>query len=260
MRVISQFFVLIGFIIAFISFVISTNIRFQILDANFWVNTFKKADVYGRVNEVVQTEIEKQFTLEVGKNQAKKLANIATSDLVQEVIEKNIFNLGDFANGKSGNLNVYFPFSKLPRALVPIQIKLSDEISVDKVLTTFVHLPPNTDLKQVSYLGKAATIGWIISLVFLVLHLWGVIRFVRPGERFIYPGIVFIVSGIIPLIFALLINIENRNFPKDQLIGILGFPVLLEIAKLWTFIGIFTIFVGIVILFLRNGKLTLNAR
>lgn len=228
------------------------------------IERFSKADVYTKLETVIKKEIERS-TREGGGSavEARVFIALATAENLKDFAEKNIKLTFDFINGKTKELIVYIPRSRLPKGLIPPSLNLnSDEISLESALSLFgANRGGPISLDQLSSLGLQATLLWISSLILLAVILFLIYKTVEGGKRLTPVGIALVFAGITTLLIVGAATVINTNLAKDLiggepaeiLLGTLGPPLLEGILKLWLYLGIAAALIGIVFFFVKKG-------
>lgn len=264
MKVAAQVLLIVFFVILFFVGLVSTAFKFQLLDYNFWQGTFRKYDVYQNLAVVSKDSFESQIAKEGGnKNDIKILTDLISEENAKDIVDRNLWNLLSFANGKSSQINIYLPVDKVPKSLLPKNISsMKSEMSLPDLLTKFNFRDwQNLPWQELSYLGKTINYFFVgtISLLFLILIL--LILLVKKGSRFTGLGIAFVLSGGFSF---LLVNIASniskvlssgltsKSSIASVIAGIVIPPVVTEVIYLWQILATVLFAVGAVLFFIKK--------
>ena len=206
----------------------------------------------------------------MSKKEAQQFSSFFTSTNLQSFTEKNIVNVLDFVNAKTDNLLIYFPLDQIPREFREELNITSDQISVNKLISTFGResTPAGEELFiQLRTLGNYLTISLVVAAVFVFIHLFLLYKIELPGKRLVALGVSLIASGLVALLFALFLNIQTTNIAADLttpdkeliqiILGTLAPPLVSNMIKLWTYFAIGAIVAGIACFFVKRGGLTI---
>lgn len=263
MKTFGKILLTILFIPLFLALLINATIRFQFLNPDFWAKTLT-TDVYEGVRKALTIDWEKDPFGKIAID-PRLFKSIVTSSNLEDFTERNIKNFLDFVNGKTKELKVYTPLSRLPKGLIPAGLGLtSEEISYKQLISFF----PGAQGMQIqeenlSRLGTDSTLAFLISLMLLSLVIYLMYRYTLPGKRFFVPGVPFIVTGVLILILVGVGSVIKLNMGKDLvassepaeiLLGTLVPPLATEIFKPWTYVAVGLIILGILVIFLKKGS------
>ncbi len=243
---------------------LSTTARFQLLDTGFWLTTFEKNNVYDNFAKVLKTSTEKQTIKEGGNiGDAAFLTNLLTPENLKDITEKNLSNALTFLNGKSEELIVYIPVSKIPKDLLPKTIKpISEQMTAEELLKEFnIMGVKSAQIKNLSSIGSWTTYFWLTNFGLIVLVIFLLIRLVNNGSRFVAPGLVFILSGILTLAVVLfgfvvrgsmLTDWVKSSEPSQIILATFAPYIFWGVLRVWLFAGIGLLASGVLLLFLKK--------
>ena len=236
--------------------VFSVNIRFQFLKYDFWINTFEKGNIYQKISDEIKTNLESNAIKSGGKaNDVIDLSSLISADNVEKFFDENIQSFLQYANGKSSEIMISFPFTNdLWKA--SSKIKLTDLLEEYNIETV-----SKTDIQAISKLGK---LSWAVTLsltflIFLIIFLMYI--FTKSGRHLVSLGISFTFSGVVAIAcfvagkFAA--EIISRDFSSSTNIGkslsvIIAAPVINNSVQLWFWFGISFLITGIILFFLKK--------
>lgn len=223
------------FLILFILFSLLTVIRFQLLAADFWINTLQSTDVYDKISLEVQKS--------TGTNPlALQMTNGLTPDFFQDIVETNLARLEGFLIGKETNLYLYAPVGKsgLPKQLFqkpPLSL-LSEKTDLIVFLNTMSGNPEAGGqlwktillIKQIiSYLPMVWLIGLLLSGLLLGLHFW---LGKTLKDRLWGSGVLLAISGITAIIISKLSSVlAPELLPSIKIIPQFLLPVIKTILE-----------------------------
>lgn len=264
MKVAAQVLLIIFFIILFFVGLSSAAFKFQLLDYNFWQNTFQKHNVYQNLAIVSRNSFESQIAKEGGnKNDIKILTDLITEENSRDVVNHNLRNLLSFANGASTQINVYLPIDKVPKSLLPKSISgIKTEMPLTDLLTRFNFQDwqklPWQDLSNVGKISYYLFVG-TVSLLLLISVL--LILLVEKKARFIGLGIAFVLSGGFTFFLVSIIANMNQILSKDVVqessilsvvVGTVIPPIVTEMISSWQILGIILIAVGVALFLIKK--------
>ncbi len=266
MRFIGKAFLGLSLIISFLVLLISITAKVQFLDPNFWINSFREASAYSRLDDVLAGAVQKSLTEEgASKKEAQQFSSFFTSSNLQSFTERNIVNVLDYVNAKTSSLVIYFPLDQIPREFREELNITSDQISINKLISTFGResTPAGEELFiQLRTMGNYLTISLVVAAIFVLIHIFLLYKIELPGKRLVALGVSLIVSGAVALLFAQLLNIQTTNMAADLttpdkeliqiILGTLAPPLVSNMTKLWTYFAIGAIAAGIACFFLKR--------
>ena len=222
MKFLAKAWLIVIFVSLYISLLFSISFKFQILDNNFWKNILTR-EVYVSMAE----------GLDLGVS--------VPVDVMEEVGNRNLENVLNYANAESDKFLVYLP--------------KTGEVEL-KVLLLDVNYYP------LRFTGDAATLGLVLSIIFAGLSLFGLYKLVEPGGKLVAPGAAFLTAGI----FTLGASVAARAFvraatvelskpgaePSQIILRTLAPPISKEITQLWIYIALGTILAGVALIFIKK--------
>lgn len=264
MKIVAKIFLTIVFIPIFILFLFSVNLRFQFLVPSFWQKGFESHYTYSKLASSISKSLESQTIAEGGRaSDVEILTDLVSAENLKDVVSKNISNVLQYANGRSDEIIVYIPVSKIPKALlsknftvIKEQMKLTDllkEFNMTGIPSSQVHL-----------ISKAGIFSWIffgITSILLILLMYLLYRLVDSGKRLVAPGVALVLSGLSASIIAASGTIIRINWDKDlavsanlgdSIIGIVAPPIIQGIFSAWSIFAVGTIVIGSVLFFVKK--------
>lgn len=264
MRAFAQILLSIFFILAYLFLVFGIIFKFQLLDYNFWLASFDKHNVYQNLAMVSKTSFEKQVTSEGGKeSDVQVLTDLITPANAKDVMDRNLKNFLDFANGKVPQIYVYLPIDKVPKNLIPASISgIKSDMLLSDLLTKFnfqdwQSLPFNT----IYQLGKYSSYLFYGSLTLTALITVLMVLVLESGKRFVALGITFLLAGGITLglinLMGTLSTVLSANFSSHpslgtMLMGVVLSPVVSDVAVPWKTVGFAMMVLGVGLFFVRK--------
>lgn len=239
-------------------------VKFQLLNSNFWLTSLERNNVYDRVALVIKTSAESQVAKEGGSVQdAKILTNLITPDNTKDIISKNLISVLNFTNGKTTNLDVYIPISKLPKHLLPASIAdKPDVIPIETILSEYnIRGVSKNQIWILGMIGTWVTRILIVDWVIVAIFLASLFFLTQSGKKFWNIGATLILSGIIVVAGYVFLEIvrgsmindwPKGNEPSQHILGTFLPFVLGDFLKLWIIAGIFLVVCGIALFFVRR--------
>lgn len=264
MKTTAQILLVFLFEVVFLAGVISATLKFQLLDYNFWQNTFTKHNVYTNLATVSKTSFESQMK-SGGRNlnDTAVLTNLITPENVKDTIGRNLQNFLSFANGKTTQLNVYLPVDKIPANLLPKSLsELKSVMPLSDLLTKFsFQNPQDLRLQNLFYTGIYANYLFIVAAFLEAVTLALLILLTEKGSRFIGLGIALTLSACITYLLVSIGNGLNMTLSTDLvdkaniaavILGILFPPVISEIVLFWQKLALILLIAGIGLFFIKK--------
>lgn len=214
----------------------SGSVKYQLLNDEFLVQTFEKHGVYNNLQ------------IEVISYLNSKNANIApeliTSANIKDFVDKNIVNVLNFLKGNITELKFYIPVAKIPKEYLPKKLgTLEQEMTAKELMEKFnISGVDPIIYDQFKITGKVVN---YIFYVFLVIAFF-VAFFVFPLAP-IFIGIVLIAQNYF---------VKNIYLGGNKIVEIMATPVIYEISKTWSIVGMLlvTIYLLIFVLGKVNKK------
>lgn len=217
--------------IALIALIAGT-LKFQILNDKFWINSFENHDIYSQIQKEVFIYLE-------GKN-ATIISDLATLPNIKDFVDKNISHTISFLNGNYKELTFYIPVEKIPKELLPKKLgTMTTQMTAKELIQKFNigGIDPIV-FDQFKVTGKIVNYVFYISIIlFILLTLLS------------YP--VSLTFFGIPIIFQSFF-IKSINFETNKVIDLMLNPVIVDISKSWSFIGILLVIISIIIFSIRK--------
>lgn len=248
------------FLPLFLLFLLSTSVRFQVLNENFWITSLEKGNVYGNMVTTLVPEFSKPEN-DFDPTLAKLLL---TEKNLQEFMEKNIHLTLAYVNGEGEELKIFIPFLKLPKGLLPLRFQpSSEELTITELNSFMGGRLPLENIKQASYIGTYSTLVWVVITFLFALVLFLMYAITEKEKRVVLPGVALITVSLPILAFSVLLSIFVNNPPPDvatttepatKLVWIIGPVVLQRIARLWMYLASCGLVLGIIVLFVKKPK------
>jgi len=279
MRKFSRYLVVVLFQLSFAALLLLATIRFQIIDPNFLITSFRDAGVYRQSVEIfkeylgdtVRSElqaagldklpIEQQQMLE---NEILQLTSVVEENEVQDLVETNIYRFFAYMNGEVEDLILYFPVHNwgLPDLITsqePFSI-LSENTTLETVMSLEGARDARAQLSQAREYIKLLRIVWFIPLILSILLLLIHYLLSISPQRIKPTAWILIISGIYTLLMCGTAYVGSNEFVNRT--ASYGEPVLLMmgaiipylfilIINLWAKIAGGLIFTGVLILIVQ---------
>ena len=262
-----KFFVKLLLVILFVPVslvvILSSTIKFQFLNPNFWKNDFKNNNVYTDLSKVLKTYAENQTVKGGGKTiDLKVITDVITPNLIEDFIVHNIDNILGFVNGTKKELLAYIPINKIPKEFAPKSVGLNtEELPLTSLLSKFNIDVSAIPISQIAYFGTSVNYLLIGSMSILIILLVLMFLLTKSGDRFIAIGLSFVLTGIAVLSSVKILNLIalsiNKNYINvirldEMILAILTPSILGEISKTWSWITMALLVVGIALFFLKK--------
>lgn len=240
----------------FLLLILSINIRFQFLDSEFWTNTFEKGNVYQKISNKIDSSLESSTIGSGGMaDDVTSLSSLVSEENIKVFFEENVKSFTEYANGKSSEIMVTFPFSNNIWNLSQ-KMELTQFLKENNIGTV-----NKEDLKNISRFGTwswMATSSLILAIIFIYTLLY---LLTDSGKHLISLGLVSLFSGILMVAFfaagkfgSSIISrdfIESTNLGKS-IIAIVSIPVIKAVAVIWFWAGIAAVILGIILFFVKK--------
>ncbi len=248
MKIITKLILIIFFIPTILLVVISSTLKFQLLDFKFWQNNFKVNNVYVILSQDVKKYVENQNIKGGGKTEDLKiLTDIITPDLTEDIVIHNLNNFLNFVNGKNEKFLVYIPVKKLPKEFIPTSVDLqSEEIAFKNLISKFnFTLPLDLPVSQIAYLGLFVNYLFFGSIILSI-------SFALLLYKFKSLGLGLIFSGIFILILSLSIFLIRESFSSQIILSTFMPYILQEMLKVWGIVGGVILGLGLICFYLER--------
>ena len=233
MRKLSRYLVAILFQFVFASFLILVTLRFQILNPDFLLTSFKNADIYKQsvlvfkeyLGGTVETELQAAGLDELPIEQQKLLQDEIlkiTSEIdeseVQDMVETNIIRFFGFINNERGDVLLYFPIHNwgLPSLITsqePLSM-LSENTPFEQVMS--VENAANTKQQLMNIRDYALLLKkvWYVPLFLVILLL--VVHFLlsKPPQRIKPTAWLLVISGVYTLLMCGVLYVASNELVK----------------------------------------------
>ena len=239
-----------------ILFVFSINFRFQFLNTEFWMTTFKEGNVYYKISEVIKSNLELNAVKSGGlASDVIDLSSLVSQENVKNFFEENIQSFLLYANGKSSEIIVSIPFTNdLWNQTSNIELKdLLEEYNIETI--------DKTDIQKIPKLGRLSWISVSVLATLIILSIFSMYLMSKQGKHLIYPGIVFTLSGVILMscfvVSEFARNIILRDFSGSTNVGksllvIVAVPAIANTVQIWLWFGISFLILGTVLFFIKK--------
>lgn len=198
------------FFLVFAVFLISLSLKFQLLDANYWINNFDTYNVYPGIAKVLQKGLEKGDT---ANQQFDTLA-------LKELFDQNAVNILGYINGQKETLTL------------TIQGK---NISIQNL----------GRMQGIKGIGQYAILIFAVSSIFVLLLGFLLAKF-APVGLIITPIIVFLFIGYLIYVYANSYQIFIHGHEPSQLLIAYVAPALFnDIFKVWISFSALSLGLGI---------------
>jgi len=264
MKIVAQILLIIFFVVLFFVGLVSATLKFELLNYNFWETTFQKHNVYQNLTSVSKTSFEAQIDREGGnKDDVKILTDLITPENTKDVVDRNLQNFLNFANGLSTQIIVYLPIDKIPRSLLPQNIiGVKSEMTISDLLTKFNFQDwQNLPFQNLFNIGKYVSYFFVGAVFLLLLILILLILLVKKGRRFIGLGTAFILSGSLTFflvdVATNLADVFSKGLVDNSSIaliflGVIFSPLTAEIVFAWKILGLTMLILGFGLFFVKK--------
>jgi hypothetical protein len=264
MRTASKILVIALFIPLFLIGLLLSNIKFQALNTDFWLNTFEENRVYENLANSLKVSSDIKIDEGGGSSKdAEVLTGLITPENIKEIASNNLVNLLDFMNGKSERLDVYVPIGKLPKDLVPTNIgSKPDTIPIKQLLRSLnIQNISDSQIAGVSSTGLWVSILFFTDAALLLICLFLLFVLTQKGKRFWGMGTALLLSGITSLLVFLFGGAIRKSMFTDwqnstefsQLVLSSFAPFVLEnFLTIWLIAGLTAVIIGMMLFFLKR--------
>ena len=237
--------------------IIASTAKFDLLNPTFWQNAFKKNNVYVNLSVDIKNFVEDHSARGGGKiSDLKSLTDIITPAIIEDFTVHNLDNFIGFANGNKKELLVYIPINKIPKEFAPkSEVLNNEEIPLGVLLSKFnVTTGQDLPISQIAFLGLSINYILIGSVALSVIFILLLFLLTKEGGRFISIAIYLFLTGILTLLLSkILISIRHGS---PIILKTVIPPILTEISKTWSVVGIVLICIGIICCFLKKPNET----
>lgn len=206
--------------------------------------------------------MEKQIVKEGGKvSDARVLTDLINPANTKDIIDRNLVNILNFANGRAREIIVYIPINKLPKGFIPKDLNVNEQTPLPTLLSKFNIQINRNQIQWISIIGRTSSFLLMGSVVLLVTCLVLFIILNDAGKRFTFAGATLLLNGVLSFLIwkltgsyvnSLTSNWQSQPALEKQIVAMVAQPVLTEIAKIWLLVGVvFTIF-GIALFFIKK--------
>lgn len=256
MKVLANILLVITTIPLFLLFVFSINLRFQFMNADFWMNAFKEGNTYQTVSDQIKNNLESNAIKSGGlAGDVIDLSNLVSVDNVESFFEDNVQNFLLYANGKSPEIMVSFPFSNS-------MWDLSSKMKLTDVIEEYnIEIINPSDIESISKYGKISWVATITLFVLTNLSIFLMYILTKPGKHLVFHGITLTLSGIIMTAIYVVGRFVSEVVLKDYSIGanigkslfaIIASPVIQSAVQTWLWFGASSLILGIILFFIKK--------
>lgn len=264
MKFIAKFVLTVIFIPVFLIFLLAVNLRFQLLTPSFWENSFGSNDIYSKLSLSINKNLLSQTIAEGGSvGDVKILTDLLSPENLKDVINTNIINVLQYANGKAKEITVYLPVKKIPVTLLSGNFtNISEGMNLNDFLKEFnISGISASQIQSVSRLGLGSWIFLVSTFLIIILLLFLLYILVKNGKRLIAPGLALVISGITAFIIRGIITIIQIDWVKaltvspntgNLLTGIIVPPIIQGVLKTWSSFAALAIILGLILFFIKK--------
>lgn len=269
MRILGKSVLTILFIPLFLIFLATTSIKFQLLNPNFYINSFSQHNVYQETSDDIKTLIKQNSKNEIQtqNSELNTYLSLLSPENLQDFTQNNIKNIFKFLNKQTKELIVYLPLDKIPASVLPFGFLLKgNEVPLSTLLAYFGRPGATIDpilLQRAQLITTASLLLWILSLALLCLIIFTQIRITSKGKRLVSPGLSLFLSGLISIGVVGIVSLMKVDIlkqwststePSQILFGPIVSALVSSITNLWLYIGAATITVGAILFFVKRPK------
>jgi hypothetical protein len=208
--------------------------------------------------------LESQAVNHGGKaSDVKIFTDLVTPGNLKEIIDNNINNVLQYANGKADQIIVYVPVNKIPKSLLSMSFgKVTEQMSLTELLKEFnISGVSPSQIQMISHIGFWAWDLLIVVALLLLLLQYFLYLCTNHGKRLIPSGVAFITSGIVALLVTVSGIVIKASWTKDlaesanmgdSIIGIVAASVIQNVLRVWLILAFVAIVLGVVLLFLKK--------
>ncbi len=169
MKFIGKVLLVFSFVVTYLVLLILITAKYQFLNNDFWIQSFRQGEVYSKLENPLQKSIREVFIKEgAGTSEAKEISSILEKETLQVLVERNLINTLAFVNGKVSEITIFFPLEKLPKSIRQDLEINSDEFSLNYLLSTFgsSSSPVGSEIfVQIRSLGNYIIISLIVTII-----------------------------------------------------------------------------------------------
>ena len=193
----------------FISFLILTSVRFQILNSDFLINTLRKGEIYEQSTKALKLTLQSNLRQRAEEASGKKLKDFTvgersilekqiglivdkvTTERVQDITENNIVAFTSYINGVEEGMYLYLPFNSwdLPSQFFPEDelANFGERTDVDFLLNKYAD--GSKDIKNMTLVlkGLGDTIYKVWMGVGVAILVFVFIHFLLSKGRWFHP-------------------------------------------------------------------------
>jgi hypothetical protein len=264
MKFIAKFVLTVIFIPVFLIFLLAVNLRFQLLTPSYWEGIFSLSGTYSELSSAVNKNLVFQTVAQGGSaSDVKILTDLLSPENLKDVINTNIINVLQYANGKAKEITVYLPVEKIPATLISGSFtNISERMSLTDFLKEFnISGISASQIQSVSRLGLGSWIFLVSTVLLMFLLLYLLYLLVKGGKRLIAPGLALVISGTTAFLIRGVIVVIEADWVKaltisantgNLFIGIIVPPVIQGVLKIWLSFAAGAIVLGVILFFIKK--------
>lgn len=266
MKFIAKCVLTVIFIPIFLIFLLAVNLRFQLLTPSYWGEIFSLSGTYSELSSALNKSLVSQTVAQGGNaNDVKILTDLLSSENLKDVINTNIINVLQYANGKAKEITVYLPVNKIPVTLLSGNFtNISERMGLTDFLKEFnISGISSSQIQSVSRLGFGSSLFLVFTILIMFLLLYLLYLCVGSGKRLIAPGLALIISGTSAFLIRGIILVIEVGWVKaltvspntgNLLVGIIIPPVIQSVLEIWSSFAAGAIVLGTILFFIKKSR------
>ncbi|MDO8583543.1 MAG: hypothetical protein Q7R51_03350, partial [bacterium] len=218
----------------FLTFILLTTLRFEILNKSFLFGTLERNNVYTKLPMLLASSFPNDPNLpKEDRIEYAEFAKNISPQVVKPLIEDNLAQAIDFINGESKDINLSFALNG---------VGFENSTGIRWSLSELPDKNLQQSIKMVNGAGNILIIAWTLVLTILV------------GLFFIEGKTILLIGGIYITAISLVIKLglltigkelDEALEPSQKLLGLLTTSLFPEITTTWLLIGIMLILIWI---------------
>lgn len=244
--------------------ILSASIKFELLKPSFWETTFEKNNVYNSLTDITKQSIVEQTVSQGGTPSGiRVITDVITVGNVKDFVNRNLENILNFANGKAYTLMLYIPVSRFPKGLLPKNfVNLPENIPIFELMTKLdIKGITQTQISYISLAGRMSTYMLLLTWALFAILIAPLFLMTGRGARFIGPGAALLLDGLASLSFYFYILqlrsgiglvFAQKSDIAEKVLGTVASPLIYETVKIWLIAGIFAVFIGAILFFIKR--------
>lgn len=266
MKLLGKILLTIIFVLTFLVFVLSINIRYQLLSSNFWIDAFRRDDIYFQMSQIISNKFTKKVIDSGGsKSDVTVLANLVSPSTIGSFFEENVKSILAYANNTSSEIIVYVPFSfnglNGDSDLQNVENNFEKMRLQDFVGNFNIKEIKESDIKMIPKIGLYSWILMFCAFTFLLFIFTLIYLLVEAGKRLTALGTPLVLSGMLILSISYICNyvgkIITEGFAQSEniatsLAAIAILPVIHGVSAIWVWFGVSFIGLGVLLFFIKK--------